>query len=89
MAQTCKHGTRPDGVGCFQCAHVAGQQLAEQIRAFPQRQADFKERIREWAASPEGQRKLEEAVEAAATEAARLGRIQRMKPEDWNFRITI
>ena len=89
MAQTCKHGTRPDGMGCLECASEAGVLLAEQIRTFPEREADLKARIQAWAASPDGQKKLAEALDAAATEAARLGRVQRMKPEDWNIRITI
>jgi len=73
MAQSCKHGTRADGVGCLKCAAEYGESLAEQIRT--------------WAASPEGKKALEEALEAAATEAARLNRVQRMKPEDWSVRV--
>lgn len=87
MAKSCKHGTRADGVGCLKCAAEYGVSLAEQIRTFPQRRDEFKEKLKSWVASPEGRKALEEALEAAATEAARLNRVQRMKPEDWSFRV--
>ena len=50
---------------------------------------DLVERLKVWAASPEGQQALTNAVQQTNATSKWLEEVQRMRPKDWEFQVTI